>query len=322
MVKGGKMGKVILFDSSQNSAKNFEILRANLSEVANNRNMSMVEVIDGFILDLKNYFNEDYNSVTDIDLEGDVSIEVIKKCIEYMNKMKKAYQKSEKRHNRQQKRSDKKEIKKNMKEKWEQLEETINGDIMDPNVREKVMSGIKGNSNLSKEEKDFMVSNFNEEIQKFNEMWNDIQNIVEEQINSKQATKLECWKTVRKLIENKNVDEKMKTQITSLIDKKIAEEKDNIYFEETKRFTDNFKFLKGYPEVYYASVGKKEKRFTDREAFDRFFELRALLQKGSNEYSEISKLLGNKEISEGDKRILTARIEVMDKEASKMPEAR
>ncbi|MBQ2916868.1 MAG: hypothetical protein IJE59_01620 [Clostridia bacterium] len=62
--------------------------------------------------------------------------------------------------------------------------------------------------------------------------------------------------------------------------------------------------------------GTSARKMTTKN-MDRFLNLRFELQKTNNEYQQIRRLLSNKFTTEGDKRILLARKDVMDKEFDK-----
>ena len=100
-----------------------------------------------------------------------------------------------------------------------------------------------------------------------------------------------------------------------MIDERIELEKDELYFEQVRRFTRDFQFLKVYPEIIDASRGiRKIDRFTDSESYDRFCSLRELLKKGADEEAQIDKIIKSGKIDAIDEKILLARKEVIEKE--------
>jgi len=113
---------------------------------------------------------------------------------------------------------------------------------------------------------------------------------------------------------NVNLGEEGQEQLIRMIDEKIGIEKDELYYNQVKNFTNDFKFLKDYPEIVAALNGARNVKFTDKESYDRFSALRFLVQNGDSEYTQIDKLIRTKNINEVDRRILIARKSVMDKE--------
>lgn len=327
-IKGGKMKRKIKFDSFQNPARNFSSIVSDLERIAKESDIATSEIISSFILDLQNIYKEGYERKVKFDLEG-VSPTIQSSLIAYLNQMRKKYKQKETSKAKKEANIDKKaNLQKRMEEKWIEFEKTINGNIMDPEVMEKVMDDIE-NSDLSRKEKDFMKAQLDEKSKKFNETWKSIEAIVErESTENSGKTKPEYWQSIRELIVNRDkklgikMNEEMEKQMISMIDERIASEKDNIYYEQVRCFTYDFTFLRDDPLVVRAISGAGRKKFTDRESYDRYCNLRSILQKGhSREYSKIERLLSEGKVDNGDRRILEQRMKVMAKEAS-IPEAR
>lgn len=99
-----------------------------------------------------------------------------------------------------------------------------------------------------------------------------------------------------------------------MITKRISEEKDSLYYEQVRRYTNDFQFLDEYPEVIRAAYGKKIKKFTDEESYNRFCDLRNLIKLGYKEYPRICELLERKNISDTDKKILSKRKAVIERD--------
>lgn len=101
--------------------------------------------------------------------------------------------------------------------------------------------------------------------------------------------------------------------LLKILDGKI---KDEVYYEQVKAYTNNFEFLRDYPEFVKADHGAKErKKFTDFEAHSRFCDLASALEEISyDENTAIQQMLSTKNISEIDKRILIERREILEKQ--------
>lgn len=316
------MSKKMKFDSSKNPAINFSYLIKKLEKISKESNTQMSDVISKFMIDLKNYYNEDYNKMLDINLRGNVTPTLLNSLNSYLAKLLKEYKKQENGKTKK-KLNDKKRIieKQQMADKWAETEKSISGDITDPEVASKIIDDLEKNSSISRNERKFIIIKFNEKRAKFIQAWNEIENMVQKLASENtNRTKLEYWEAVKDLIGNGNVnikmDEEMKKQMISKIDENILSEKDNLYYEQVKYFTNDFSFLKDYVEVQEAIKGHRKRKFTDMESFNRYYNLTALLreEEGYSEYSQIDKLLKSKKISEIDRRILTERRAVISKE--------
>lgn len=326
------MSKSIKFDSSQNPAKNFGMIVRNLEEISQDTGRPVTDIIDMFIVDLQNYYNEEYEKKVDITLKS-VTPKMRSSFLSYLNKMKKEYQKKERSEKRKEERDTKRKEneakEKEMQGKWKEVEKSLSGNITDSDAFEKMISDIE-NSNFNEEEKEFMKVKLDEKRAKFIETWSRIEDIVEQSSETGNKTKLECWQAVKDLIAQRNkslkinMNEEMEKQMISMIDEKISGEKDVLYYEQVKYFTRDFSFLREYPELQTAMTGSKARKFTDKESFNRFYDLRSLLQNGYNESIQIERLLRRKDIGDADKRILTERKAVINKELEDkaQPEAR
>lgn len=316
-IKGGKMEKKDYLVFGKISKR--------LEKIAQENNKPVQEVIDMFISDIQNYGKEEYKKKVDIDLYN-FTPHIRSSLIPYLNKIKRLYKPKEASEANIKKKAD---TEQQMQEKWRQFEKTIDGNIMDPEVMQKIMDDIE-NSDLSRKEKNFMKIQLDKKSKKFNETWKSIEGIVErESAGNSNKTKPEYWQAIRKLITDRDqrlnikMDEEMEKQMISMIDERISSEKDNLYYEQVKSFTGGFSFLRDDALVARATTGVKRQKFTDRESYDRYCNLRALLQEGyRGEYQKIERLLNDGKVDNGDRRILEQRMKVMEKEASKMPEAR
>lgn len=109
------------------------------------------------------------------------------------------------------------------------------------------------------------------------------------------------------------MEEASQEHLLEMLDTKIEDE---LYYEQVKAYTNNFEFLRDYPELVKADHGARErKKFTDFEVHSRFCDLTSALgEKSSDEAVAIQQMLQNKQISEIDRRILTERREVLQKQ--------
>lgn len=129
-----------------------------------------------------------------------------------------------------------------------------------------------------------------------------------------------CGKGKKSILSGIEISEESKKYLLELIDIDINEEKTRLYYDQVMNFTNGFQFLSEYPEIIKATSGFTSRKFTDREAYDRFCTLRTSLQDGFSEYSQINRLLSKPNLDNGDKRILEARKRVMDKQIERKRE--
>lgn len=157
----------------------------------------------------------------------------------------------------------------------------------------------------------------NEEQEKAQKAMEEIKQILNrEDANGNVNDRISYLKSIKGTVANKkgNMNKEPKKYLLKLIDQSISEEKDQIYYEQVKHFTNNFQFLGEYPELINAKLGARLRKFTDKKAYDRFCNLRTQLQDGVSEYSQVNRLLEDESVNDADKRILEARKSVMDKE--------
>lgn len=162
-------------------------------------------------------------------------------------------------------------------------------------------------------------NNKKQEEVKANRIIEEIQKVVDREfekgnIESK-AMYLEAMK--KEVRDTHRISGKIKKYLIGMISGRIKEE---MYYEQVEHFTNGFEFLSEYPELIDATSGFRNRKFTDRESYDRFCDLRTKLQAGLSEYSQVNRLLENEGINDTDKRILEARKSVMDKENAKRRE--
>lgn len=157
---------------------------------------------------------------------------------------------------------------------------------------------------------------------KVKDAWKDIEKIVEGLSLKKDKTRPECWEAVRELVSKRSeirLNKGIEEQIFSMIDKRISDEKDNLYYEQTRSFTNNFSFLRESTELQRAVGKARAAKFTDKESYSRFCELRTLFHDARtvSEAEQIESLLEREDISYADKRILGARLGVIRENEAK-----
>lgn len=106
----------------------------------------------------------------------------------------------------------------------------------------------------------------------------------------------------------------IKREVLDLLEQKISDEKDLLYYEQVKYFTEDFSFLGQCTDIINAIKGRRERRFTDRESYNRFYSLRASIQGSYDEYNGIIKLLQKKETGNMDRKILNERKKILEQE--------
>jgi len=132
-------------------------------------------------------------------------------------------------------------------------------------------------------------------------------------------SRLEVLNKIRDALTGEGIDlgeemgELSQEHLLEILDDKI---KDELYYEQVKAYTNNFEFLRDYPEFVKADHGARErKKFTDFEAHSRFCDLASALEEISyDENTGIQQMLSNKNINEIDRRILTERREALQKQ--------
>lgn len=323
----------INFSLGNNSAVNFRVIIDDLKEFAKMHDIPIIEAINYCIEDLEALKAEKYQvgKVDTIIMSGK-NKQLISDCIIYLNKKKVGYEEKE---NQEKKKAEKQD----MENKWNEIEAEVNklskntgaetSTIGNSNrleretrVIEKVISDINGENSrygLKGKEKQYILKKLNGKL-------NGIRKMDEEQGNAQKAMdeikaildredskgnvrdRASYLRAMRKKVTTKksNMSKESTKYLLELIDKSIGEEKDQIYYEQVRKFTNDFQFLSEYPELVNATSGHRKGKFTDRESYDRFFSLRESVQCGINEYSQINNLLNAPNLNSGDKRILEA----------------
>ncbi len=333
------MAKKIVIKDEQNPEKNFFTIRQDMIKISKERGIPVTQVIDEFMEDLQNLQNMDYEKkIKEIDIRGNISNKLLNSLKSYLIKSKKTFKEMEKKEKKQEKKKEKSE---DIETKWTEIEETINTIIMGDKTKKdaigELISAIKSGEfeyKFESKEKKIILGRLEkmlEEIRAKEEKQKKAQSamiIIQEIVDNEYEkgnvkNKASYLYVIRNGITGKekninlgiNIDKETEKKLLKLIDERIEIEKDELYFEQVRRFTRDFQFLKVYPEIIDASRGiRKIDRFTDSESYDRFCSLRELLQKGADEEAQIDKIIKSGKIDAIDEKILLARKEVIEKE--------
>lgn len=343
----------IRYGGTGNKASKYQVFVKKIEKIAEESNGGKIveDVIDDFISDLRNIDNSDYNKkISDIEIKGEISDEVLEELINYLLKVKenaiRHRKKEEEKNRRQAKKIEKENREEVMKGKWQYIETTIEELISEGHTKidaiNLVSQGIKDNKygfdskekkyittklqeitrevNRREEEKSKEQSRQEQIQKKVEETWKGIQEVASRGPVKKGVAKSQYWIAIRNKFEQESSDLKdknVKNQILELFDETIIREEDNEYFEDIKCATRDFKSLAFFSaEMMNALYGTSAKKISTKNG-ERFYNLRAALQQSYNEYKQIQNLLDDKSTTEGDRRILLARKEVMDKEIEK-----
>ena len=333
------MAKKIVIKDEQNPEKNFFTIRQDMIKISKERGIPVTQVIDEFMEDLQNLQNMDYEKkIKEIDIRGNISNKLLNSLKSYLIKSKKTFKEMEKKEKKQEKKKEKSE---DIETKWTEIEEIINtiiiGDKTKKDAIGELISAIKSGEfehKFESKEKKIILGRLEkmlEEIRAKEEKQKKAQSamiIIQEIVDNEYEkgnvkNKASYLYVIRNGITGKekninlgiNIDKETAKKLLKLIDERIELEKDELYFEQVRRFTRDFQFLKVYPEIIDASRGiRKIDRFTDSESYDRFCSLRELLQKGADEEAQIDKIIKSGKIDAIDEKILLARKEVIEKE--------
>ena len=155
---------------------------------------------------------------------------------------------------------------------------------------------------------------------KVEETWKEIQKVAKRGYKAAGISESTYWIAIKhKFIEESSSldNEEVKNQILDMFEETIIEKEDEEYFEEVKNVTRGFKYLGFYSaEIMNGMFGNSTRKVSSKN-MDRFLNLRTELQRTTNEYTQIRRLLNEKTTTQGDRRILLARKQVMDKEFEK-----
>lgn len=331
-VKGDKVNKNYRFELGKNPARNFFILETDLKRIAVERNVPPKEVIQEFISDLENRDNPDYeNKVNEININGIVSQNFISEAKKHFNRVIEGLEKAQRKDAKKEKNNAEKQEIENI---WKSVKEFIESNkdlalagvlvqIKEKNIFPELINGQR-NTIIKRIEELIEAEAKKEELRKskIEKTWKDICEIVEKGSNEAGVTKPQYWSAIRDKIvgqeEGEDVDikldESIQGDILELIDSKISDEKEQLYYNQVKYFTKDFSFLATYPEIQDAVEGKSGRKFTDKESFERFYELRTQVREGRDEYTQIAMLLKKGNIDETSRKILNGRIAVLKRE--------
>lgn len=343
------MSRNIVIKADQNPEKNFYRLRQDLLRIAHDRGIGVIEVIDEVMEDLQNLGNSDYvTKAKEFEISGSISPKILNSLKAYLMKMRKNFKDIENKEKKKEKSSDTEEKWRKIEEIIDKIEKT--GELTKKEIIQGVISSIKSGSfeyKFDSKEKKTILKRLNGIIDEIDRQEEEKTRKQQEEIERKEMQKENIEKamlliqeiadreyeagniknkasylsTIRDAIIGKdesinigiNMDDETEEKLLKLIDDRIELEKNAMYFEQVKRFTKGFQFLKEYPEIVNATHGNsKLNKFTDSESYSRFCNLRELLQKEYNETIGIQLLIKSREVDDTDIRILLARKEVID----------
>lgn len=343
--------------SSFTKPSDFQLMIRDLKEgIAEERNISIDEVdnnllqeyMRNFILDLQNYFNEDWvKKIEYMSLIG-ATPDIIEKCIKYLNTRLNNFEKS----NKQKEAKEKRQIEaQELDKKWEEIKGYIetavaaNYDKSEIDILNSLISDIEeGNTDIQfsgKKEKRYFLKKLNSmldeivdrEAKKKMEMETEAKNLdraiktIEEIVEREYQAgnirdKANYLSVIRDGIIGKSKDRIIKiklkpetqSKLLQMLEDRINQEREQFYYEQVEAFTDGFKRPMDLPiETVNAMYGHKRIKFVNMEYHNRYFNLVDLIQdEECGEYLAIKKLINSDKISETDKRILEARKEYMD----------
>lgn len=331
-----------VFDWDENPAKNFFIVEADLKRIASDREVAPQEVIQEFISDLENRDNPDYEvKINEIKINGVVSKKFILDAKKYFSRVIEVLEKARKKEAKKEKNSAGKQ---EIESIWASVLEFIEAN-KDLTLRE-VLVQIKEKSifpELKSAQRKAIIKRTETLIQeeekkeamkeaKKEKAWQSICLIVDRECSRPDLTDREYlknvvmyWNAIKdKVISPESADknvlkisDSIKEDILGLINAEIYANKEELYYKEVEHFTKGFSFLATDLEFQEAVSGKSGRKFIDLESYNRFYDLRAKLQKVGGEYNQICKLLKKDNIDETSKKILTERKMVMEAEKAK-----
>lgn len=311
------------FIINENPAKNFTVISKGLEEYAKENNIPLVEVINDMIADLENWRKEGYDKrlkcFNIVAITPQLRVDLI-------NQLKRARNNCEEKARQDKKNKGKETINDILNEIEKEMDKAILDGKSEVDVIVEKELDISQDGSLSSKEKKSILKKLAErkkEIEarevakaKANQAIEEIKEIVDREFaEGNIETRAMYLKSIESEVRDTNkIDGEARQYLLEMISGRIKEE---IYYEQVEEFTNGFQFLSEYPELVNATSGFRKRKFTDRESYDRFCDLRIKLQAGLSEYSQVNRLLEDKRISGTDKRILEARKSVIDKESAK-----
>ena len=345
------MAKNIVIKEEQNPEKNFYRVRQDLLKIANDRGIEVTEVIDKFMDDLQNLENPDYEKkINEIQIAGNISPKILNSLKAYILRMRKNFKDIE---NKAKKKDKSSEIELKWREIEGTIERIAKtGEITKKEIIQEVIASIRSGNfeykfdskekktilkrlnalldEISRQEEEKIIKEQKEKDKKEEQERNIesamslIQEIVDREYEAGNIkNKASYLLSITDAIKGKDksiklgikIDKETESKLLELIYSRIELEKDQMYFEQVKKFTKGFQFLREYSEMVNARCGNsKLDKFTDSESYDRFCRLRELLQKKHDEEIGIKYLTESGKVDDIDIRILLARKEVISKE--------
>ena len=254
----------------------------------------------------------------------------------YLNKVLKRFDDTERKERKREKQKAKRDEKKAKQEVcdtiFEEIKENINSSEKSiPDYIRAIISDINdGNTypELDTEQKKYLLNKLSALLENEEKIKLDkdkkIKRILEQAnllVDEKAKTtelKLKYWKFLKDDINSEDgqirIPKSVKKEVEDLIDLKVNEISDLLYYEQVKYFTRDFSFLREYSEIVQANKGHSDRKFTDFESYKRFHNLSGQLQKGNDEYKQIQFMLKTDNIDKMDRAILNERIKVLERE--------
>lgn len=329
------MGKNIKVNALDNPAKNFGGILKDMEKIAEEKEVSVQEMIKMFVMDLQNIGNEEYErNIKEIKIEGGISPRIKSELINYLNKSIKIYERREKNNKEKKKQEERKQ---KLEETWKSIEEEIKGKNNKKVVID-LISKIKEGSQysyLEKTQKNYVLKKLEELVEQeareernkeelVRKRWKAIVEVVNKEADNSGKHKLEIWnKITEAIIANGNfgsisIPETMQEKILFQIEEQTKiEGKD--YFEDVKHYTQNFEFLTGFRGTTFAIYGHR--RFCNSEHSRMFENLIAKLSKNESvEYPEteekfLKRVLSNNLVNTYyEKKIIEGRIDNIERD--------
>ena len=318
----------------------FPLIENNLKEIAKERDVNVIVVIEEFKKDMQNYNKEGYQkNIEEINIK-EISPKMIGYLIEFLDELIVDEKKNERINAKRQKQQEDKERAKEANEaKWNEVIQSLEGSIIEDKtssrlakiieISEKIRLGTYS-VELTKKEKNYVLKKLGEmeseeikqqqekakELKRENEVnkiWELICKRVKCESQKGNKPEVEYWIAIRNNLFGEN-DGKMKKdlRISKDVKSKVSQLLDEeVYYQDVKYYTHDFAFLRDFPEV---ALGCSPRRgFCDKQALLKYTELREILQASWDEHGKITTLLA-KEKDNATRRVLQERKTAIEKE--------
>lgn len=314
----------------------FPAIEKKLHEIAKQRDKSIIEIIEQFKIDIENFKSEGYQkNINEINIQQ-ISDKMRGVLIEFLDILINEQREEEKKMEQQ---KIKETTKQSNEAKWNEVIKTID-DIMSSEKRSSrlecilvVMEKIRLDASdieFTRKEKRYVLKKLEEmeeeeikreqdkaiEIKKQNEankIWEEISEKVRNESENGEKPQVQYWIAIREMLfgeeegkirKDLKISKGIKNKVKKMLD-------DEIYYQDVKYYTEDFKFLRDFPEV---ALGSSPRRgFSDIKSSLKYDDLRVKLQASFDEYQKIKTLL-NFEKDDVTIRILEERKKEMEKQ--------